>query len=237
MIRTLLGSGHPSLHGISYERLQDEGWVRLNYPKPFVPFTDGFPTSSGRLEFVSAKAERDGHGALPTYTPPFEGASTTEEHPLALIAPASHWFLNSTFANHPQLRERAGGPRIELHPDDAAARGLTTGDQARVFNDRGEFIAAVEVSDRVRPGVIASTKGHWLKHVRGGNNANATTAERDADMGRGAVFHDNRVQVESMRSSASSARLSGASIPRRSPARTTAPVSASYSSGRPASRS
>ena len=48
----------------------------------------------------------------------------------------------------------------------------------------------------MRPGVIASTKGHWLKHVRGGANVNATVEERDADMGGGAVFHDNRVEVE-----------------------------------------
>ena len=67
-----------------------------------------------------------------------------------------------------------------------------------MFNARGEFIADVEVSDRVRPGVVASTKGHWLKHVRGGANVNATVEERDADMGGGAVFHDNRVEVEAL---------------------------------------
>ena len=66
-----------------------------------------------------------------------------------------------------------------------------------MFNARGEFIAAVEVTDRVRPGVVASTKGRWLKHV-GGANANATVDERDADMGGGAVFHDNRVEVETV---------------------------------------
>ena len=91
---------------------------------------------------------------------------------------------------------KAGEPRITLHPDDAAARGLADGDEARVFNARGSFVAAVEVSDRVRPGVVASTKGHWLKNVRGGANVNATVEERDADMGGGAVFHDNRVEVE-----------------------------------------
>ena len=63
-----------------------------------------------------------------------------------------------------------------------------------MFNARGSFLAEVEVSDRVRPGVIASTKGHWLKNVRGGANVNATVEERDADMGGGAVFHDNRVR-------------------------------------------
>jgi anaerobic selenocysteine-containing dehydrogenase len=197
LIRTMLASGDRSLEGITYERLVEEGWVRLNYADPFVPFSEGFPTPSGRLEFVSERAQADGHDPVTGYTPPKEAASRSG---LALIAPASHWFLNSTFANHPLLRERAGGPRIEIHPDDAQTRGLQTGDEARVFNARGEFIAAVEVSDRVRPGVIASTKGHWLKHVRGGANAHATVDERDADMGRGAVFHDNRVEVEAVTS-------------------------------------
>lgn len=65
----------------------------------------------------------------------------------------------------------------------------------RVFNARGEFRARLEISERVRPGVAATTKGHWLKHLRGRANANATTAERDSDIARGAVFHDNRVEV------------------------------------------
>jgi anaerobic selenocysteine-containing dehydrogenase len=122
--------------------------------------------------------------------------SGSDEHPLALVAPASHWFLNTIFANKPDLMKKAGGPRITVHPDDAFARGLETGARARVFNARGAFEAAVEVSDMVRPGVIASTKGHWLKNVRGGANINATTEERDADMGGGAIYHDNRVEVE-----------------------------------------
>ena len=44
--------------------------------------------------------------------------------------------------------------------------------------------------------MIASTKGHWLKNVRGGANVNATVEERDSDMGHGAIYHDNRVEVE-----------------------------------------
>jgi anaerobic selenocysteine-containing dehydrogenase len=54
----------------------------------------------------------------------------------------------------------------------------------------------VVVSDRVRPGVAAGTKGFWPKRVPGASNANATVAERDSDMGGGAVFHDNRVEVQ-----------------------------------------
>src|SRR5262249_53876158 len=122
----------------------------------------------------------------------------TEDHPLALIAPASHWFLNSTFGNHPGLRAKAGGPKVELHPDDAAARGLATGSRARGFNARGAFLATVAVSERARPGAVAPPQGHWLKPLQGRANVNATVEERDADMGRGAVFHDNRVQIEAL---------------------------------------
>ena len=95
----------------------------------------------------------------------------------------------------PDLSARQGPPTIVLHPADAAARGLRDGAVARVHNDRGEFRATVVVSDRVRPGVTAATKGYWPKRVPGGANANATVAERDSDMGGGAVFHDNRVDV------------------------------------------
>ncbi|HEY6886467.1 MAG TPA: molybdopterin oxidoreductase family protein [Solirubrobacter sp.] len=187
LARTLLGDA-------DYERLYETGWTRLDYPRPYVPFTEGFPTPSGKLEFSSESARRDGHDPLPGYVAPVR-AGTDDAHPLALIAPASHWFLNTMFANKPDLMKKAGGPRIELHPDDAQARGLRTGDTATVFNARGSFEADVEVSDRVRPGVIASTKGYWLKHIRGGANVNATVEERDADMAGGAIFHDNRVEV------------------------------------------
>ena len=103
LARTLLGDA-------DFERLWRDGWTRLDYPTPFVPFTDGFPTPSGKLEFFSESAAADGHDPLPGYVPP----ALTGDAPLSLIAPASHWFLNSMFANKPDLMKRAGEPRIEL---------------------------------------------------------------------------------------------------------------------------
>jgi len=193
-----------------FARLWETGWMRLE-DSPYVPFTDGFPTPSGKLEFFSERAAADGHDPLPGYVPPAQTGDGT----LALIAPASHWFLNSTFANKPDLMRKAGEPRIELCASDAAARGLSDGDRARVFNARGSFLAVVAVTDRVRPGVIASTKGHWLKHVRGGANINATVEERDADMGGGAIFHDNRVEVEPAGAALTVTRRVGAAVPAR----------------------
>ena len=205
LARTLLGDA-------DFERLWRDGWTRLDYPTPFVPFTDGFPTPSGKLEFFSERAAADGHDPLPGYVPP----ALTGDAPLSLIAPASHWFLNSMFANKPDLMKRAGEPRIELHArrrDRARDRDRRRG--ARVQRPRRRSSPIAEISDRVSPGVIASTKGHWLKNVRGGANVNATVEERDADMGGGAIFHDNRVEVEGVASGRSGERAAGA-LARRS---------------------
>jgi anaerobic selenocysteine-containing dehydrogenase len=199
LARAVLASPDSALAGITLEGLKAEGWRRLEVPVPFVPFADGFPTPSGRLQFLSPAMAEAGLDPLPTYTPPAEasegGTDLARRFPLALIAPASHYLLNSMFANVPELERRQGPPAIALHPVDALARGLREGDVARVYNDRGEFRARVRVSDAVRPGVAAATKGFWPKRVAGAANANATVAERDADMGGGAVFHDNRVEV------------------------------------------
>jgi anaerobic selenocysteine-containing dehydrogenase len=199
MARQVLDSDDPALEGITLDRLKRDGWARLSVPTPFVPFADGFPTPSGALEFFSPRMIEAGLDPVPTYTPPYEAATVdgglAHRYPLALIAPASHYFLNTTFGGVRELAERQGAPRIVLHPTDAAHRGLCDGDAARVYNDRGEFTATVEVSDRMRPGVVQGTKGYWPKRVAGGANANATVAERDSDMGGGAVFHDNRVEV------------------------------------------
>ena len=200
MARQLLGSGHPSLDGITLEELKARGWMRLHYPDPFVPFAAGFPTASGKLEFVSARMAEAGLDPVAGYTPAHETSqrdtALARDYPLALVTPANHYFLNSLFANVASQRKRSGRPAVRIHPDDAAPRGLETGHEARVFNDRGAFVALVEVTDGVRRGVVASTKGQWPRFVPGGATVNATVDERDADMGGGAVFHDNRVQVE-----------------------------------------
>ncbi|GAA3938171.1 molybdopterin oxidoreductase family protein [Actinomadura viridis] len=192
-----LSSGHPWLAGITLDRLRKEGFVRLAVPEPFLPYAEGFPTPSGRLEFVSGRAAAAGLDPVAGYTPPAEVTDPVRaaRYPLALISAASHHFLNTVFGGNDELRRRAGGPVLRMHPADAAARGLEGGRRVRAVNDRGAFEAVLEVTDRVRPGVVATTKGHWAK-FSGGANANAVVDERDTDLGGGPVFHDTRVEVE-----------------------------------------
>ena len=200
MARQLLGSGHPSLAGITLEALKARGSIRLNYPDPFVPFAKAFPTPSGKLEFVSDRMAQAGLDPIAGYTPAYEAAQRNTalalDYPLALVTPANHYFLNSIFANVPRQLGRSGAPTLLIHPADAASRRIGAGDEVRVANARGSFVAVAEVSDRIRPGVVATTKGHWPRDSKEGTTVNATVDERDSDMGGGAVYHDNRVRVD-----------------------------------------
>ena len=130
-----------------------------------MPFADAFPTPSGRLEFVSERMAQAGLDPVAGYTPAHETSqrdtALAREYPLALVTPADHYFLNSIFANVPRQQRRSGAATLVIHPDDAAPRGIAAGDEVRVANARGSFLAVADVSDRVRPGVVASTKGRW----------------------------------------------------------------------------
>jgi anaerobic selenocysteine-containing dehydrogenase len=138
------------------------------------------------------------------YTPSYETVQTDSAlargYPLALVTPADHFFLNSIFANVPRQQQRSGAPTLLIHPDDAAPRRIAAGDEVCVANARGSFFAIADVTDRVRPGVVASPKGRWPRDAKQGRTVNATVDERDSDMGGGAVYHDNRVRVWPSRS-------------------------------------
>jgi anaerobic selenocysteine-containing dehydrogenase len=211
LIRQLLDGG-PSLRGITLERLKEEGSVRLNVPERFAPFADGvFPTPSGKCELYSERMRADGLDPLPAYTPPREDPQTRPDlaarFPLQMISPPRPQFLNSTFANSPRHRAAAGDPTIELSNDDARVRGLSSGQWVEVYNDRGRFQARVSLTESVRPGVAVATGIYWNKLTPGASNVNSTTSSALTDMGGGATFFDNMVEVRPVSSDSGGERM------------------------------
>ncbi|HET7275942.1 MAG TPA: molybdopterin oxidoreductase family protein [Longimicrobiaceae bacterium] len=202
LIRQALDTDHPAMRGITFERLLEDGYARLNLPDSYAPFADPvrFNTPSGKIEIHSPALEKLGLDPLPCYTPPAEDPRAAkdrgERYPLMLISPPEHQFLNSTFVNVPSLRKAAGGTRLLLHPNEAAVRGIEEGDRVRSWNARGEFIAHAEVTEDVRPGVAVSYGVRWARLSEGGRTVNDTTSQAETDMGGGPVFYDNAVEVE-----------------------------------------
>ena len=199
--RQALASDHPALASITLERLIEDGWMRLNVPETFAPFAEGnFPTVSGKCELFNAALQAGGLDAVPDFIPPRESKQSAPDlaarFPLALLSPAAHAFLNSSFANLPKQLRQEMRPFIEIHPDDAGARGIRSGDTVRAFNTRGSCVLSAVVTTRARTGVVVSPSVWWNKLSPGGSNINQLTSQAVTDMGGGATFYDALIEVE-----------------------------------------
>jgi anaerobic selenocysteine-containing dehydrogenase len=180
---------------VDFEQLLARGFVTL--PMPDAPFAEGgFPTPSGKCEFLSERLARQGMDGLPDHVPNHEAAGTSTRYPLAMISPPVRNFLNTTFVNVKSLRDIEVEPRLEISASDAAARGIASGAVVRVFNDRGEYRCKADVSRRARPGVVNALGLWWRKLGLDGTNVNQLTSQKLTDLGRGPVFYDCLVEVE-----------------------------------------
>ena len=172
---------------IDFDALAEQGWQSL--PLAEAPFAEGgFLTASGRAQAGGAD-----------YVPNYESARSAPElaarYPLAMISPPARNFLNSSFVNVKSLRDIEGEPIVEIHADDASARGLADGTMVRVFNDRGSYRSRLKVSERARPGVVNGLGVWWRKLGVDGTNVNELTHQHLTDLGRAPSFYDCLVEV------------------------------------------
>ena len=132
-------------------------------------FRNVWPTTpSGKIELQSALLGARYGAALPTFRP------VRSSYPLTLISPASEKRITSTFGG---LAVNDSTPVLEMHPADAAGRNLIDGHMVKVWNDLGEVYLPLRITAAVRPGVVCSEKGAWLR----------TSSNRTDGLGAGAV--------------------------------------------------
>jgi anaerobic selenocysteine-containing dehydrogenase len=183
----------PRLGGVRPSRIPTSRAQRMSGPDgaPLVLFQNVFPaTPSGKIELVSETlAQRWGAGARIA-----DWRGPDAAGPLMLISPASDKRISSTFGG---LDRSSEAPKLLMHPSDAAARGLQSGDEVRLRNERGEVILPLTITDAIRPGVVSSEKGAWLSTSRTGQTISAlVSADLRADLAAGACFNDTVVEVE-----------------------------------------
>jgi len=197
-------SANAGMKHITFETLEERGHVPLSFhcepeAKPFLPFTSGtLSTPSGKVEFYSDALAAAGQDPLPAFTPPAESrwSKAAERFPLELLARKADNYMNSTFANldgHRKMEARTH-QRLEMHPEDAKARGLTDGDRVKVLNDRGSLHLTLMLNESLPLGVVA-TRLDWAKLHPDGLNSNVLTSERLTDLGAGATFYSTLVDV------------------------------------------
>jgi anaerobic selenocysteine-containing dehydrogenase len=167
-------------------------------PRPdLLPHAQGnFHTPSGKFEFHCEKMARAGLDPLPAFVPPHETLGSGP-YPLNFLPRKHKDSLNSSYGHLPVMRRQERQARtLEVHPADAAARGLRDGEEVRVFNSRGAFVMPLQVSQNVASGTVATFWGWWDKLSGGRGNVNNVTSAALTDLGGGGTFYDCRVEVE-----------------------------------------
>ncbi len=154
-----------------------------------------FPTPSGKIEFASEEAARLwGVDAVPDYLPLDEGheSALASRYPLQLLSCKTRDRIHSQFGNLDWVQDVERPHRLDMHPVDAAARGLTEGDEAVVWNDRGRISLAVRLDEGLRPGVVHVLEGRCHN---GDPDINQLTDAGVTDINHGATFYECLVEV------------------------------------------
>jgi anaerobic selenocysteine-containing dehydrogenase len=186
-----LDSADPRLAGLRPSRLPTDRAHKMTVKgEEMMLFRNVQPaTPSGKVELASGYLESRFGARLPTWRP------VPLRHPLTLISPASDQRTTSTFGG---VREDEPVPPLEMHPIDAKARGLWSGQRVRVWNELGEVHLPLLVTDVIPPGVVCSLKGAWLRTSDNGQTISALCPAHHADIAGGACYNDARVEVSAL---------------------------------------
>ena len=172
-MRMLLASGHPSLEGITFERLEAEKIVRGNLPSPpEIPFARGnFPTPSGRIEFYSESLVEFGE-ELPFHRETLENPRRSPlagRYPLIFLSAKVRATMHSIMANVDWMQEVSEEPLLHINPVDAKKRAVADGDWVVAFNDRGKVKLKARLSEAVPPGTVNVPHGWWPERFAEGH--------------------------------------------------------------------
>jgi anaerobic dimethyl sulfoxide reductase subunit A len=194
-----------------YDTFKKKAIYRIKLPEPIIAFKEQiedprnnpFPTPSGKIEIYSqrlADMNNPEIPPIPKYIEPWEGRNDplAAKYPLQLITTHFKRRAHTQFEGVPWLRELLP-QAISINSIDAKARGISDGDEVRVFNDRGEVVVPAIVTERIMPGVVDLPQGAWYspdeRGVDRGGCANVLT--KDARSPGGAFcYNTGLVQVQ-----------------------------------------
>ena len=178
----------PRMQGLRPSRIPLDKATRMEFSgnEPVLFHNVAPRTPSGKIELESATLGARYGAALPEYRP------LTSPYPLTLITPASDQRITSTFGG---LAESDEAPVLEMNPADATARGLVDGTVVRIWNELGQVYLPLLITAAVRPGVVSSDKGAWLRTSQNGQTVSALAPTHKADLAEGACYNDARVEV------------------------------------------
>ncbi|GAA0892499.1 hypothetical protein GCM10009122_21780 [Fulvivirga kasyanovii] len=145
------------ISGLSYERLKKEGTVQW-------PVYDSNHAGTSRL-FTDHKFYTPNQRAqIKINAPGVAAEPVSSDYPLILTTGRirDQWHTMTKTGKVNKLNKHLPNPFLELHPVDAAARGIGDGDPVVISNHRGEVRVNAVITTNIKPGVVFLPM-HWGK--------------------------------------------------------------------------
>ena len=162
--------------GISFKKLQ-AGPCRVP-SAPMVPFSDyKFKTKFGKFEFVTDN--------VPEKT-------NDSQFPYHLLSTMSQGWIGSEI---PSIKQKNGILEVYIHPKVAKKEQITDGEKILLESPVGQLLVTVKISDKVRPDVILTYRGKWMKYQQG---INILTLDIMSDSGYGTPYYETRVRLKKL---------------------------------------
>jgi anaerobic selenocysteine-containing dehydrogenase len=188
--------------------IERDRWIDCQPPFRKAHYLDGFPWPDGKFRFKPdwenvpfRSPYKSGPVAqmppLPDHWTSIEQAD--EAHPFRLATSPARGFLNSTFNETPTSITQEKRPTVMIHPQDAAAHGISDGDYVVVGNTRGEVQLHAKFFDGVRRGVLIAESIWPNSAYADGCGINTLTGADSIAPYGGAAFHDNKVWIRKTR--------------------------------------
>lgn len=146
------------ISGLTYSALRNAGTIQWPVPEADHPGTPRlfqdrqFYTPSRKARFFATPVERD---LLEPLTPDFPFILTTGRI-------RDQWHTMTKTGKVNRLRQHVDRPFLEIHPEDAAVRGIGDGDPVVISNARGEVRVCARVTADIKPGTLFLPM-HWGK--------------------------------------------------------------------------
>lgn len=197
----------PNMRGITYDALLKNGGCMPiagtgdDY-RPDGHADQVYATPSTKIELYYEYLLGQGH-QFPVYedaNEAYEKNPLKETYPLYFMQGKSRYRIHAYYSASPWFQEDFG-PYVNIFPSDAEARGIKTGDDVKVYNDRGSFVCKAHVNPSLQPGVLFMAETTYTKYYKEGflqNVTNSARNERCYEMFHGPQipYNDTLVQIE-----------------------------------------
>lgn len=183
LAKFMLEDSGPNIKGATFGSLQkSQGVFRvIGSEEPILgPRDQVYPTPSTKIELYY-EDQIDTNQAFPHYELPSEAYDQNpikEDYPLVFLQGKTRFRIHAYYSASSWFSEYYI-PAVNINPKDAESRDISTGDDVRVTNERGTFVAQALINNAIQEGTLFMAETTYTRYYKEGFLQNVTNSTRN----------------------------------------------------------